>query len=41
MRYQYDLAMRKGVSKDILMDDLKAVNGITMLKLTANELVNN
>jgi hypothetical protein len=41
LRYQYDIAMRKGVSKDILMQDLKEVEGIKQLKVTANELVNN
>jgi uncharacterized membrane protein YhiD involved in acid resistance len=41
LRYQYDIAMRKGISKDILMNDLKQIPGIKQMKVTANELVNN
>jgi hypothetical protein len=41
MRYQYDIAMRKGISKDILLNDLKQIPGIKQLKVTANELINN
>jgi hypothetical protein len=41
LRYQYDVAMRKGVSKDLLINELKTVTGINQLKVTANELINN
>jgi hypothetical protein len=41
LRYQYDIAMRKGVSKDLLLQELKQVPGIKQLKVTANELINN
>jgi hypothetical protein len=40
-RYQYDIAMRKGVGKDLLMNELSQVPGIVQLKVTANELINN
>ncbi len=38
-RYQYDIAMKKGVSKDMLIDELKSVPGIGGLRLTSNELI--
>jgi hypothetical protein len=41
LRYQYDIAMRKGISKDILLTHLKDIPGIKQLKVTANELINN
>ncbi len=41
LRYQYDIAMRKGITKDVLIMELLTVPGISMLKVTANELVNN
>jgi hypothetical protein len=41
LRYQYDIAMRPGISKDILLNVLKDVPGIKQLKVTANELINN
>jgi uncharacterized membrane protein YhiD involved in acid resistance len=41
LRYQYDIAMRKDISKDILLNDLKQIPGISQLKVTANELINN
>ena len=41
LRYQYDIAMRKGISKDMLMEDLRHIPGIKQMKVTANELVNN
>jgi uncharacterized membrane protein YhiD involved in acid resistance len=39
-RYQYDIATKKGVSKDMLLNDLKNVPGIKQLRVTANELTN-
>lgn len=41
LRYQYDIAMRKGISKDMLMEDLRHIPGIKQMKVTANELINN
>ncbi len=37
-RYQYDIAMKKGISKDMLMHDLKGIPGIRGLRVTSNEL---
>ncbi|HLT73898.1 MAG TPA: DUF4956 domain-containing protein [Ohtaekwangia sp.] len=37
-RYQYDIAMKKGISKDMLINDLKSLPGIGGLRLTSNEL---
>jgi hypothetical protein len=39
-RYQYDIAMKRGVSKDILLNELKLVANIKQLRITANELTN-
>jgi hypothetical protein len=41
LRYQYDIAMKKGVSKDMLLQALNDVPGIKQMKVTANEMINN
>jgi hypothetical protein len=40
-RYQYDVAMKKGVSKDLMMKLLSQVPGVKQMKVTANEMIIN
>lgn len=40
MRYEYDIAMKRGADPDRLMEALKAVAGIQQLKVSVNEVVN-
>jgi hypothetical protein len=39
-RYQYDIAIKKRSSKDELIRQLHGVEGVRMLRITANELTN-
>jgi uncharacterized membrane protein YhiD involved in acid resistance len=41
LRYQYDVAMKKGVSKDFMLKLLSEVSGVKQLKITANEMIIN
>jgi hypothetical protein len=40
LRYQYDIAFIKGMSKDMLLQDLATIEGIKQLRISANELTN-
>ncbi len=37
IRYQYSVAMRKNVSKDKLMRELRSIEGVAQLRITINE----
>ena len=39
-RYHYDIALKKGISKDLLLNGLKNVPGIRLIKVTTHELTN-
>jgi len=39
-RYRYEIAMKRGVSKDALLNDLKDIRGIRQLRVTTNEITN-
>jgi uncharacterized membrane protein YhiD involved in acid resistance len=37
IRYQYSIAMKKNITKDHLINELKTIEGITQLRVTINE----
>src|SRR5690606_16895536 len=37
-RYQYDIAMKKGISRDVLLNELRLIPEIKQLRVTTNEI---
>lgn len=39
LRYQYSIAMKNGIEKDMLVDELRKIGGLRQLRLSSNEIM--